>query len=177
MIGKWDRWNATPEPAPYDLSPTYEMGAEWLAGCTLIEDWGCGRGWFATLIQPAQYRGVDGSPSHACSVVADLRDYRSEVPGIFMRHILEHNYDWREVLENAAASAQERLFIVLFTPLGARTQEINYTYEVGVPDISFRLDDLTDVLEDWRVEAQTIESPTTQYGVETVLRCRKEGSA
>ena len=103
MLGLWDRWNATEEPTPYGLSDTYRLGAEWLATCSLVEDWGCGRGYLRTLIEPERYRGIDGSGPHA-DVTHDLLSYRSYVPGIFMRHVLEHNYGWTYVLANAVES-------------------------------------------------------------------------
>lgn len=174
-LGQWAVWNATDEPVPYGLSPTYEFGAAWLADCATVEDWGCGRGWLSTLVGPDRYRGVDGSPSRFASVVADLTEYRSTVPGIFMRHVLEHNDDWRTILDNAAASAQERLFIALFTPTMRTTRRIAFAENPGVPDISFRLRDLIDPLlvAGFTVSTEQIESPNTQYGVETMLRAAR----
>jgi hypothetical protein len=76
--------------------------------------------------------------------VVDLVQYRSSVPGIFMRHILEHNYEWARVLDNALASFTQRMALILFTPEREATQEIAFQHDVGVPDIAFRLADITD---------------------------------
>lgn len=175
MLGRWAVWNATDEPVPYGLSPTYEFGAAWLEPCALVEDWGCGRGWLSTLVAPDRYRGVDGSASPFAAVVADLTEYRSQAPGVFMRHVLEHNESWSEILANAAASARERLFIALFTPTGRTTRQIAWNDNPGVPDISFRLRDLTDPLRavGFTVTTERIASPATQYEVETMIRAAR----
>jgi hypothetical protein len=94
-VGKWTSWyQGTQEPWPYGDTRSYEIGAAWLANCSLTEDWGCGTGWLSTLIPPERYRGIDGTPSPCCAQVVDLAAYRSSVPRLFMRHILEHNYEW-----------------------------------------------------------------------------------
>lgn len=167
-LGKWDRWYAgLTEPQPYGDTPTYEMGAEFLAPCEMVEDWGCGKGWFRRFRRDG-YSGVDGSWSPFADVVADLVTYRSSVPGVFMRHVLEHNYDWAAILDNAVASFTERMVLVTFTPFSDRTHEITFAPDPGVPDMSFRLSDLTDRFGDatWRCEElQT----ATQYGVEAIF--------
>jgi len=61
-----------------------------------------------------------------------------------MRHVLEHNYDWVRILDNALASFNERMVLILFTPERAATQQISFQPVVGVPDIAFRLADITD---------------------------------
>jgi len=76
------------------------------------------------------------------------------------------------ILTNAAGSAQKRLFVALFTPLTSETQQIAYADNPGAPDISFCIDDLLEVLAGWDVDVETMNSPT-QYGVETLLRCKR----
>jgi hypothetical protein len=174
-VGLWDRWYAgLTEPAPFGDTRTYRDGADWLADCALIEDWGCGKGWMRRFVSPDRYRGIDGSTSPFADEVVDLATYRSDVPAVFMRHVLEHNHDWATILANALASAHDRLFVVLFTPLVDTTQEIAYAEDPGVPDIAFHLPDITDHMTaagfDW--QAETI-STATQYGVETLLRCQR----
>ena len=113
-VGKWTAWyQGLEEPWPYGETTSYEIGAAWLADCARTEDWGCGAGWLSTLIPPDRYRGVDGTPSPRCAEVVDLVEYRSTVPGIFMRHILEHNYEWARLLDNALASFTERMALIL----------------------------------------------------------------
>lgn len=172
-VGLWDRWYAgLADPQPYGDDTTYLLGAEFLADCPLVEDWGCGKGWFRTFTNPDRYRGVDGSCTPFADVIADLATYRSVVPGVFMRHVLEHDYRWADILENAAASATDRLVVVLFTPLGDTTREIAFAPDPGVPDISFRLDDILDRLEAFTVDVETLTT-ATQYGTETILRCTR----
>lgn len=113
------------EPWPYRDTTSYEIGAAWLAACAPIEDWGCGAGWLSTLISSGRYRGIDGTASAHCSEVVDLVHYRSTVPAVFMRHILEHNYEWRAILDNALASFTERMVLILFTPERAATEQIH----------------------------------------------------
>lgn len=173
MLGKWNRWyDGLDEPAPYGDTISYQRGADWLAGLS-IEDWGCGKGWLRSFIPEHLYWGVDGSKTPYADEVADLRTRQSETQGVFLRHVLEHNRDWAQILDNATASASERLFIALFTPLAATwTHECGFTESLHVPDISFRLDDLTDRIEtagfSWRHE--TMEA-NTQYGCETIIEC------
>lgn len=175
-LGKWDRWYAgLTNPQPYGDSTTYQLGAEWLEGLDLIEDWGCGKGWFRTFIPDGvSYRGIDGSATPFAAEIVDLAEYRSTVPGIFMRHVLEHDYRWRAILANALASFTERMVLVLFTPLAVETHQIAWNEDPGVPDLSFRLADIETYLQmlgcTWTVEH--LET-ATQYGVETVLRIAK----
>jgi len=175
MTGKWDHLHAGVETLePYGATVTYELGARFLADCDLVEDWGCGKGWMRRHVPPGQYRGIDGSRSPFADVTADLTDYRSTVPGVFMRHVLEHNYDWRAVLDNAIASFTQRLVVVLFTPLVDETHEIAFVPDPGVPDIAFALGDLTGPIgaagAAWSTE--TIET-ATHYGTETVIYAEK----
>jgi hypothetical protein len=169
-VGKWTAWyQGLEEPWPYGDATSYEIGAAWLADCALTEDWGCGAGWLRTLIPPERYRGIDGTASSVCDEVVDLVAYRSTVPGIFMRHILEHNRMWDRILDNALASFTERMALILFTPERAATEEIAWDPSLGVPDIAFRLADITDRFpEDVTYTVQRIHS-ATQYGCETIL--------
>ena len=170
-LGKWERWyRGLDEPQPYGDSPTYRMGADWLEGLH-VEDWGCGKGFLRRFVPAELYTGIDGSWSPLADVVTDLVDYRSETEGIFIRHVLEHDFEWRRILDNALASASRRIALVLFTPLAAETHQIAWNVDPGVPDISFNEDDIAEraLAAGWDVSAATINSPTTQYGVETVF--------
>jgi hypothetical protein len=168
--GKWTAWyQGCAGPWPYGDTTSYEIGAAWLAGCVLTEDWGCGAGWLRTLIPPTRYRGIDGTASPFCDEVVDLVAYRSRVPGVFMRHVLEHNDAWARILDNAVASFTERMVLILFTPEQAATEEIAFRPDIGVPDIAFRLADITDRFPpDVTYTVQRIPS-ATQYGCEAIL--------
>lgn len=174
-VGRWNNWYAgMTEPAAYGDTTTYQLGADWLADCALVEDWGCGKGWLSTLIPPNRYRGVDGSATPFAHVTADLAEYQSAVPGVFLRHVLEHDRRWAQILDNAVATAQERLVVILFTPLAETTHEIAWNASLGVPDIAFRLADVTGRIEAGGMVCETETLPTnTQYGQETILRCTR----
>jgi len=171
-LDKWDRWyNNMGDPHPYGSTETYEIGADFLADCATVEDWGCGKGFMRTLIDPDRYRGIDGSATPFADVRADLVGYTSSVEGVFIRHVLEHDWRWAQILSNAQWSAQRKLVLVLFTPLADTTHEIAWNEDPGVPDISFALSDLKVHLEKFDVvDVETLRT-NTQYGVETVLRC------
>lgn len=172
-VGRWDRTYAGHlEPRPYSPTATYALGAEWLTGLD-IEDWGCGLGWMRTLVPPERYRGIDGSRSKFADEVVDLAEYRSATPGLFMRHVLEHNTNWQRVLDNALASFTERMFLVIFTPLAGETHNLEWKDPPGVPNISFRLEDLTQRFGDLRWETEAIPGRVEYGGPETVFRLER----
>jgi hypothetical protein len=142
--GPWTALYAGVEvPHPYGDSVTYRLGAAFI-GDLPVEDWGCGLGWYRRYaIGP--YVGVDGSPSRFVDVLADLSRYRSSTPALFMRHVLEHNEDWRRVLDNAVASFRRRMVLVLFTPWAERTtviREAQLAPGAVVCDIAFAREDV-----------------------------------
>ncbi|MPZ20855.1 MAG: hypothetical protein GEV06_23545 [Luteitalea sp.] len=77
------------------------------------------------MVRSNRYRGIDGTALPFCDEVVDLVQYRSTVPGIFMRHLLEHNDDWARVLDNALASLTERMVLDLSSPV-PRSQGIEF---------------------------------------------------
>lgn len=165
---KWEGWYAGVEtPRPYGDTSTYRKGAEFLSDCGTVEDWGCGLGWMRNFVPADRYVGVDGSASRFADRVVDLETYRSDVDGVFMRHVLEHNYRWEKILENALASFRHRFVLVTFTPYTETTREIAFNEDPGVPDISFAKEDLTRhfVGLSWREETFATD---TQYGTETI---------
>lgn len=173
--GKWDDWHRNVAvPEPYGDTATYRLGAEWLADCALVEDWGCGKGWLSTLIPAGRYRGIDGSRSPFAAEIVDLAEYRSAVAGLFMRHVLEHDFCWRQVLANALDSFTARMVLVLFTPLGDATRDLRWEDPPGVPNLSFKQSDLTNPM-DARDLSWTVQRLVTQtvYGVETMFRLER----
>src|SRR5436190_20051954 len=128
MLGKWDGWYKDVKSMSsfrYGNTSTYQMGADFLADMPEVEDWGCGTGGFKRLYN-GKYIGLDGSKNPFVDKVVDLREYRSNVDGIFMRHVLEHNYDWQAVLENAVASFKKKFYLAIFTPFMDKTHEIKH---------------------------------------------------
>jgi len=173
-VGKWDtHYRGMKEPHAYGSLATYAAAAEWVKGCNPIEDWGCGPGWLKTvLVDPSAYVGVDGSASPFADRIVDLTTYRSVCEGLILRHVLEHNYDWASILDNALASFTRRLCIILFTPLSDATYTLKTEpdYE-GAPVISFRLEDILERIS-CDVEQETVAG--SAYGVETILRCARD---
>lgn len=166
---RWDSWyRDLDEPQPYGDSPSYQLAADYVEGLD-VADWGCGKGWMRHFIPADHYTGIDGSTSPFADVIADLATYTTPSPAIVIRHVLEHDRRWRQVLRNAAVAAQERLVVVLFTPLRARTREIARNSLIGVPDISFDIDDLLTELAAFDTTVDTFESPATQYKTETMI--------
>lgn len=175
---RFDAANNSPVPAPYGDTFTYKRGAEWLKACALIEDWGCGRGYLKTLVPPERYRGIDGSHSPQADILADLRYYRSQVPGIFMRHVLEHNYDWQTVLQNAVASFTERMVLILFTPfsLSPKTTEICFWEPPGVPDLSLPRQEIESYFTGMYFHLEQNIPTHTAYWLEHIYYLSKDGA-
>ncbi len=157
------RW--THEGERYGDPLSYEKAASWL-GSGPVEDWGGGPG-YARRYFPNGYKLVDGTPGYGADVVTDLTGYVSKCEGILMRHVLEHNVDWRFILENALASCK-KLALVIFTPFTLRTHIIvwNNNVDPPVPDISFAREDLTSVFPEFTEESFPSD---TQYGMETIF--------
>lgn len=167
-------WNyGTTEAFPYGDETTYRKAMAFLDGPWVIEDWGCGTAWARNFVQRGRYVGIDGSFSLHCNVVADLRTYHSLADAILIRHILEHNDDWREILKNALLSFQKKFALILFTPFSDVTRTIAMSKVGGsdvalVPDISFRRQDLVDMIGSLPFTEETLKTDT-QYGVEHIF--------
>lgn len=184
-LGKWAPWYkgipAGAEPRPYGTTPTYAMGAEWLKDCQLVADWGCGMGYFRKFVKPEQtYVGLDGTASPFSDVVVDLAEYRrGGMDGIFMRGVIEHDYRWRAILENAVASFTDRMCLVLFTPMLPDDfptlldpKQIAFVEEIGVPDLSFSMTHLDQYVGRHLVRFEDLKSDTG-YGGERVIYLEK----
>lgn len=173
-VGKWHHDKAT-SPFGTDLR-SYQLAMAWFAGHGRIEDWGCGTA-RAKDFTENEYVGVDGSVGYA-DVIADLETYKSEVPCVLLRHVLEHNYGWRAILRNALESFTRRMVVVLFTPLVPETKIINVNdktewWDDGIPDIAFALDELLAYFGDTYVKRDTLNGPDA-YGVEHVFYLEKD---
>jgi hypothetical protein len=132
LLGKWKHYEK------YGVEESYQKGMDWLEPCSMVEDWGCGPA-YAKNFRTGSYRGIDGTDGF-CDVVADLTHYTSFTPGLFMRHVLEHNEEWEKVLTNALKSFTERMALIFFLPWGKETRVLKYQGEI--PDIQFNKDDV-----------------------------------
>ena len=176
MLGRWDRWYKNVKEAGsfrYGDTITYRLAGEFMKDMREVEDWGCGTGGFRKFYS-GKYIGVDGSANPFVDKIADLRTYRSNVDGIVMRHVLEHNYDWERILRSALTSFKKKLCIIVFTPFAERTGEIahNKRFGVDVPDIAFHKDQIPAELYGlrWRMESH---ATNTAYGVEHIYFIEK----
>jgi len=119
---------------------------------------------------------VDGSKTPFADVKTDLTSYNSNVDGIFMRHVLEHNYEWKIILENACKSFKQKMCLVLFTPFSLKTKEIahNLKHGVDVPDLSFDKTELIEIFEKYNIKYELITINTnTGYNVEHIFYLNK----
>lgn len=165
---EWWDYSQMSQPKAFGDDQTYAKGLGWLDGCgPLVEDWGSGLSFGRQYITRSRYVGIDGSTKNPfADVHADLRTYTSQADGIFIRHVLEHNTEWRRILQNAVDSFRSRLVLVFFTPFGGVTMPQNPSHLTL--DISFRKEDITDYLEAFQVKEEHL--PTgTQYGSETIF--------
>lgn len=171
---RWANWYAgLTEPAPYGDSASYRILAEHVADCATVEDWGCGKGWMRNFIPDDRYRGVDGTHTMFADEVADLCRYRSDVDGIVMRHVIEHEWEWNLVLANAMASFRRRFALALFTPLQDETRQIDHTMIVEVPDIGFAEADIVAHFNGLPYERIVLDPSPTKYGIEHIYLVEK----
>lgn len=169
MLGKWAQygWGSSGPSRPVDET-TFRLGEIFLRGVD-VEDWGCGTGWFQTYAKHS-YKGIDGTKTPAVDVVADLVEYRSSSPGIFMRHVLDHNWHWEKILANALRSFDHRLVVVLFTPFSQSPDApIALNVVNGIPDLSLPREKIVAEFEPfWWASRENLRT-ATQYGVEHVF--------
>jgi hypothetical protein len=170
MVGRWEGRYRNAKQFAYGDDTTYKKGIAFLDGGGVIEDWGCGTAYAKNFVRKSEYVGIDGSRSDYVDKVVDLRSYTSEVDCVFMRHILEHNRAWRKILANAINSCKKRMVLILFTPFSAETQQIGRS--LGVPDISFKKEEVTEFFEQFEYVEETLKTDT-QYGVEHIFYIKK----
>ena len=155
MIGLWDKFHAE-ETHPYGNPDTYRLAADWLNGFGLIEDWGCGRGYFKQFVK-GDYFGIDGSGTFA-GVRANLASRKSQAPCILLRHVLEHNIEWRKILVNLLDSFTCRAVIVSFIPLQEKEHILGW--ENGIPNIALPREEFMQMilpyLSEMRIEGDEV---------------------
>jgi hypothetical protein len=113
----------------YADEKTAVLASTWLniPEILVIEDWGCGYGGFMNYIWPHQsYIGIDGSNTKYADKIEDLVLYKTKVDAIHMRHVLEHNENWRIILKNFLESFTKRGVITFFTPFAEKETIIDF---------------------------------------------------
>jgi len=179
-MNKWNGWYDKVDKLKgtfeYGNTVTYDKAAEYLQTCNIVEDWGCGGCFFKNKCKTT-YIGVDGSNTPFADKKVELLNYTSNVDGILLRHVLEHNYEWKKILDNALKSFNKRMCLVLFTPLSTETKEIAHNRHVGVdvPDLSFSLKDIDSVIKHYGNIQYSFEifNTETQYKIETIFYIEK----
>jgi hypothetical protein len=187
-VGKWDPWyRGVTQPERYGDETSYRAAADWLRDCDRIADWGCGKGGFSTFVPPEKYLGFDGSATPFVQAVVDLADFHCPTEGILLRHVVEHDLRWRDILANASASFTKRMMVVLFTPILEPVDGLDPVVDcigsetVGphqVPNLSFSRNAIWDAVGyDLLVNIEVVPS-ATQFGSETLFRFeRREATA
>lgn len=132
-----------------------------------MEDWGCGLAWYKLFHEGGKYTGVDESQSNFADVVCKLESHVTATPGLLMRHVLEHNRNWRQVLERALVSFTHRMCLIVFTPLESSDRVL--TIEgVPIPDIALKESDLRAMLQPFLVKDAHARTHT-RYGWEWIF--------
>lgn len=187
LYGPWDM-SAREAVFPYDDTPTYAIAANWVddQGRT-VEDWGCGGAWLSREIVLATYRGIDGAAAPWVDEQVDLRTYTSHHQRATMRHVLEHNLEWRTILANFLASWSERASLVTFVPFRGEfckhkvcpgdeitdlTIEVDHGIgEWAVPDLHLPREEFLQIISDAGVTVAFSGKyeTTSQYGTEEVF--------
>jgi 2-polyprenyl-3-methyl-5-hydroxy-6-metoxy-1,4-benzoquinol methylase len=189
-LGVWDDFWTNRSSLEHD--GTIMNAVEFLKapGIKTVEDWGCGVCILKKYLKPDQtYIGIDGSDTKYQSVIADLTTYKrigDKVDAIFMKHVLEHNVQWEQILRNMLESFTKRCVLILFTPFSQETTCLNtaaYVHSnkdgeiVHIPDLSFKKKDLTDIINSYKdisFEYETIASPKTVYQLEHIFYLEKK---
>jgi hypothetical protein len=178
LYGPWD-YRGAAKPFPYDDTVTYRLAGDWVSNRGQVEDWGCGTAWMRRFVEGGPYRGLDGAWSRFCDEVVDLRTYRSDTPCAVMRHVLEHNADWREIASNFSDSWHDRAALVLFIPPQVEDLDVGGP-EWPVPDLAISGPDLFEILgrHGTRFDVEVIEYPpenTIQWSWEAAILMERGG--
>lgn len=170
-VNKWNGYfrnhrKYTEKPFP-PIIPM-EIGSKFLEDCKTVEDWGTGDGVFKLYRKDAV--GVDGSDTPgADKKFIDLCEYTSNCEGIFLKHVLEHNYDWEKIVKNALNSATKKICIVMFLPFSENsTNEISYD-PIGVPNLCISRKALMEILDSFNIDLEM-----KPIGQETVIFITKK---
>lgn len=163
-VGMWNTDELT-HPKKYGGDKSYQKAAGFLVAPYIenyvVEDWGCGGQQFKMhVMMPCQYVGVDGSPDRNPDVVDDVATRETTAQAILIRHVLEHNNAWKDIMRNALDNPFERLCIILFIPLGKETKLVNK--EADIPFWQFAEDEFRAVLAEYdniEIKEEKVKTP------------------
>lgn len=171
-LGAWS-YDHVKGPKSYGNDMTYQKAMEYLDDCKVLEDWGCGTAYAWKFRAPEKiYIGIDGSPSQFNDRMADLRNYRSKADGILMRHVLEHNFEWRKILENALSSFRQRMVIINFIPLFKGQDKVLAVNFTGTADIALSETDFMGLIKPFYYHDEVCQT-IIQYGPERIFYLKK----
>jgi hypothetical protein len=153
---------------------SYRIAGNYLSGKGLVEDWGCGTT-FARQFIGSPYRGVDGSWSKWADEQVSLIDYKSKVPKILMRHVLEHNWEWRTILKNMLESFTDRAVLILFLKPMEVDTNISFSDPEGIPGLALCEKDLEFILKssDVNIIMEELETNTPPQNYERIYFLEK----
>lgn len=159
---EWETWwprlyagDGLPSPYVADDGASYIRAGAYLSGPGEVWEWGCATTWGKRFIG-APYQGFDGSTDverwggHGG---VDLRTFRPEVapPKAIMRHVLEHNWEWRDILRNFMQTGfTELAVLILFIPpeVGDDRDNPEWRFDDLVPALTIDDTDLAAILTD-----------------------------
>ena len=152
--------------------PSMVIGAKFLEDCETVEDWGTGDGIFKNHREDAI--GVDGSNTPgADKKFIDLTTYTTQCEGIFLRHVLEHNYEWDKILHNLLKSATKKICIIMFIPfIDGETKELNY-HQLGVPDLAISQQEFMKILTEYPIDFEIDKETLKKYNEEIIFITKK----
>lgn len=109
--GKWDSFYANlTDREHYIDSDSYRVGAQFLADCEIVEDWGCGKGWFALVAKEFDLDvvGADGSQT----LFANIPEISIPV-SVWENILLKNNVTWvREFVDSPLAWGEETYYFL-----------------------------------------------------------------
>ena len=152
MINRWNYEDG--REVQYGELESYRVACRWLDDVHgTVADLGCGTGFARRFLPNSLYMGVDGSQNDYASICGvDLRTYVGKFDCVLLRHVLDHNTEWRQILENAITTFQKRMALVFFRPFGPKTRVVSVSQcplYSGVPDLEFCRADFIPIIGPW----------------------------
>lgn len=173
-----DLYKNVTQPTRYGNDDTsYKLAAEFLDAVPgEVRDWGCGTCYAQQFIK-SPYQGMDGCDSEFCDFHVDLALFKTSTPKALMRHVLEHNWDWKEILENMLNCFTIRAVLILFIPLAHEEENLSLNGDFNWPTLALRGSDFNSILaahKEITVRYEKIETQTPPFNFEGIYYLSKE---